>query len=152
MSETADTLDRHEIAGSRAARAQRIERRDSSTEERCGVGGRKLVGDLGQRLHRRHHVLRIAAVVADTRNAHVAAKHEIPGAAGVAVAAVAAKPADAHALPHLPLTHARPERIDHARDFVPRDPRQLETRPQRFLHDDVAVADAARFDPDPHLV
>jgi hypothetical protein len=60
-------------------------------------------------------------------------------------------PADAHALARLPFGYVRANRVDAPSDLVPRHARILDSRPESFFHQSIAVADAACFDLDPHL-
>ncbi len=126
--EAANSEDRDQIAGSRAALAQRVERRDAGAEQRCGVGSVQVVRDRGECAARDDHVIRVAAVVGDARHLAVLARDQIPATAGLAVAAVAAEPADAYALPGLPVVHALANRLDPAGNLVSRHARVFETR------------------------
>jgi hypothetical protein len=86
----------------------------------------------------------VAAVASEAGNlATLAAGHEVSAAAGNAITAVAAVPADADALPHLPAFYTRAGRIDHAGDFVSGNARVGDARPRAFLGVNVAVTDAA---------
>jgi hypothetical protein len=64
---------------------------------------------------------------------------------------VAAVPADADSLPRLPSRNALTDGVDDSGDLMSWDPRVLDAWPQSLLGHGVAVADAARFDFDPHL-
>ena len=79
------------------------------------------------------------------------AAEEIAVAAGIAQTAMSAVPAHAHALAGFPLRHARAHGIHHAHDFMAGHTRILDARPVAFLHQRIAVADAAGLDFDPHL-
>ena len=117
-----------EVAGARAAVAQRVVGGDPGAQQRAGLDGRELVRDQGQRLDRGHHVLGIAAVVADAGNAGLAAGDEIAAPAAVAMAAMAAVPADADPLPDPPGPGALAQGVDHAGDLVAGDPRVGDAR------------------------
>ena len=65
--------------------------------------------------------------------------------------AIAAKPADADALPIPPSDHTIPNRVDHAGDLVPRDAWEGKVGPLPFDGETVAVAHAAGLDADTHL-
>jgi hypothetical protein len=54
-------------------------------------------------------------------------------------------PADPNALALLPSNDTSAYRVDPAGDFVPRHARILKSRPETFLHQDIAVANAARL-------
>src|SRR5260370_18208455 len=60
-------------------------------------------------------------------------------------------PTNATSLALLPVGDVRSNLVNDARNFVPRNPRVLESRPVAFLHHHVAVAKAAclYFDSDP---
>jgi hypothetical protein len=72
--------------------------------------------------------------------------------ASVAVAAIAAVPANADALANGPSVDAPAGGIDEANDLVARHARIMDVREQAFLRYAVAVADAAGLYLDPHLV
>ena len=71
----------------------------------------------------------VAAVESDAGDLPRHAGEEIPAAAGVAPAAIAAVPADADALARLPSGHARADRIDHAGHLMARHARVLNPGP-----------------------
>ena len=97
------------------------------------------------------HVVGVAAVEGDPGDAHVLAGDQVPAAARLAVAAVAAEPADADALADLPALDALAERRDPAGDLVAGDDREGDARVGALLGQHVAVADAAGLDPDQRL-
>ena len=82
---------------------------------------------------------------------HVLAADEVAAAARLAVAAVAAEPADADALAGLPALDALADRVDDAGDLVAGDEREGDAREAALLGEHVAVADAAGLDPDEDL-
>ena len=96
------------------------------------------------------HVLAVAAVVGDAGDLAAHAGEELPAAAGVAIAAVAAVPADAHPLARLPSGDAGADRVDHPGHLMAGDARVLDSREEPLLGDRIAVADAAGLHPDPH--
>jgi hypothetical protein len=65
--------------------------------------------------------------------------------------AVSAVPSHADSLPGLPQSHVGADRVDTSGNFVARDSGILETRPEPFLHQRIAVTNAARLDLDAHL-
>jgi hypothetical protein len=65
--------------------------------------------------------------------------------------AIAAKPADADALPGAPAHYASTDCVDHTGDFVPRDARKEEVAPLPFNGETVAVTHTAGFDADADL-
>jgi hypothetical protein len=92
--------------------AQRVVGGDAGAQQRPGVLVGEVVGHRGQRARLDHHVVGIAAVHGDSGDLHVLAVDEIAAATPLAVAAVAAKPAEADALADLPPAHALTERFD----------------------------------------
>jgi hypothetical protein len=58
---------------------------------------------------------------------------------------VAAMPSDSHALTWLPIGDIGADGIDTARDFVSRNARIFKAGEMAFLHQRIAVADAASF-------
>src|SRR5258706_14477606 len=134
MAESADTEDRDEVAGPRAAVPERVERRHARAHQRRRLDGRQPVGDRGERPGLGDDVVRVAAVHADAGNARShAAREEVAASAGIAPAAMAAVPAEADALPDLPRRDSRSERVDDAGNLVPGHPRVLDAGPEAFL-------------------
>ena len=153
VSETAEPVDRDEIARARAAVAQRVERRHACTHERRGVGGGQAVGHPRERRDRRDHVLAVAAVVRDAGDRRPRdAGEELAAPARIAPPAIAAVPADADALADRPPFDVGPDRIDAADHLVPRHARQRDARKRGQLREGIAVADSARVDRDTHGV
>jgi histidine triad (HIT) family protein len=72
--------------------------------------------------------------------------HEITAAAGIAVTAVSAVPADPDPLAPHPSGNAFADRVDDSGDFMPGNPRIPDARPLSFPGQGIAVADAASFD------
>lgn len=64
---------------------------------------------------------------------------------------MATVPADTHSIPYFPGRDALSQSVKLAGDFVARDPRILQARPQAFFYKDIAVADPTSLDPYPHL-
>jgi hypothetical protein len=62
-----------------------------------------------------------------------------------------AVPADTNALPRLPQSYIRTNRVDTPGDLVARHTRILEARPDSLLYQRITVTDAARFYLDPNL-
>jgi hypothetical protein len=73
------------------------------------------------------------------------AVHEIAAAARLTGKIVAAMPSDSNALTGLPVGDIGAHSIDAARDFVSRNPRIFKAGEMAFLHQSIAVADAAGF-------
>ena len=65
---------------------------------------------------------------------------------------MAAVPSDADALAGLPVGDIGADGVDAAGDFVSGNARILDAGPMAFLYQRVAVADAAGFDFDAHLI
>ena len=135
----------------RAALAQRVERGDAGAEQRRGVLRGQIVGDRGQRALRHDDVVGVAAVVGDAGHQAVDAADHVAAPARVAVAAVAAEPADPDALAHLPGDHGLADGLDPPGDLVPGDPRVLDPRHPALDGEGVGVADPAGLHPDQHL-
>jgi hypothetical protein len=78
------------------------------------------------------------------------AREEISSAALVAVSAMSAVPADAHPLPWRPADHARANRVNHTRHFMPRNSWVRNSWKQSLLDNRIAVTNAAslHFDAD----
>src|SRR5439155_7567394 len=74
---------------------------------------------------------------------------ELAPLAMIATPAIAAVPADAHPLARFQLADARTDGIDDSGHFVARNSGILNPRPESFLDQRIAVADAARLDFDP---
>jgi hypothetical protein len=88
--------------------AERIVRGDARAEQWRRLGRGKIVGDGSERLDRRDHVVGIAAVVGHARHLGDNAEDEITAQAIGASTAMAAVPADAHALPEPPARNPGP--------------------------------------------
>ena len=90
--------------------------------------------------------LLIAAVEVEAGDFEVSAEDEVAGATWLAIAAVAAVPADSHAIADRPRGHVGTDGIDHSRDLMAGHARILETGPMALLDEKVAVADTAGGD------
>ena len=109
------------------------------------------VGNPRERRGGNEHVFRVAAVAGEAGNLPpFAASHEIAAAAGIAVAAMPAVPADSGALSHFPAEHARADGVDHAGDLVSWNARVSDAGARTFLGVLIAVADAAGLHLDAH--
>src|ERR1700754_3416156 len=122
MAKVSYDKDRHQLACPCATVTQGIEGGDASAEQRRGIGIRKLVGNAHERFLWRHHVFRVATVVAETGHAQVFTEDEFATAAVLAMATVAAMPANADALANAPPFDALTDLVDHTGDLMPRDP------------------------------
>jgi hypothetical protein len=151
MAEAADAENGDEITWPRPAFAQCVVGGDAGAQQRRRLRGRDVIRDQHQRVGRRDHRLGVTAIVIDAGNPQVTAIHEIPAAAWLAPATMAAEPADTDTRPHRPADDAVADRVDHPSDFVPRHDRVGHGGKQPFLGDRIAVADAARLHFDAHF-
>ena len=95
---------------------------------------------------------RIAAVAADAGRAmHILAGEGRVPPATAAVAATAAEPADADALPDCPAMNLRSNRVDDADHLMAGNARILDAGKKALDGDEIAVADAAGLHADAHL-
>ena len=143
VTEAADPEHGHPVTAPRAAAPQRVERRDAGTQQRGGFLGREAVGHRGQTGGAHEHVVRVAPVGRDAGNLHVLAVDQRSSPTLLAVAAIAAEPPNADALPDLPALDPVPERGDLAGDLVAGDERVADPRIAALLGEHVAVAHAA---------
>src|SRR5262249_25331771 len=103
-----------------------------------------------ERRRRRDHILGIAAIMGDAGHQGLGlARKRTAAAAGIAIAEIAAMPADPDPRSRRPAMDFGPDRIDCADDLVPRNARIFDIREQPLFGDAVAVADAAGLDLDP---
>jgi hypothetical protein len=151
MTQPADALHGNQIAGPRTGMSQRIEYGNTGAEQGRGFVRRQIVRHGSDCLRRDHDVFRITPVEADPGNLLELAKNEMAAAAGIALEAVPAVPSHTHPLARFPLRDVSSNRIDAPGDFVARNPRVLQSRESRLLHDGVAVANSAGFNLDPDL-
>ena len=151
MAESSYPLDGDEIAGPGAAVPQRVEGRDAGAHERSRFFRPQRVGDMRERLDRRDHVGRVAAVVADARDLQKSAIDKIAAAAWIALEAISAVPSDADAIADFPIARFVADRLDDAGDFMSRRARVGDAGPCALLGKQVAVTYAARLDFDPNL-
>ena len=112
---------------------------------------REIIGHGRDCLGRDHHVLGVAAIVADARNLLDLAENEIAATAGVADKTVPAMPSHAHALTGLPLRDVSSNGVDAPGDLVAGNSRVLQSGKARLLHDGITVTDAAGLHLDPDL-
>ena len=143
MAETANAQDDDGVASVRAAVAQGVEGGDAGAQQRCGIDVAKVVGDEGDGVGGGDYVVGIATIVVDTGDLLVFAKHEVAAAAGLAVVAMAAMPAEANALAGLEDGNVGSDGIEYAGDFVAGNARKLDAGPHAQLGERIAVADPA---------
>jgi hypothetical protein len=125
MAQTADALNGTKIAAHRAAVTERVIGGDSGAEDRRGFHVTERVRNGRQRFDWSHHVLLIAAVIANASNFQVLRIAKIFAPARTAGAVLAAVPADADALAFSPGCDIGANLINEARDFVSRHTRVL---------------------------
>ena len=94
----------------------------------------------------------VTSVVADAGNFSVLAVNEVAAATGIASEIMTAMPSDSDALARFPVGDVGAYGIDAAGDFVSGNAWILDAGPIAFLHEQIAVADAAGLDFDPDLV
>src|SRR5262249_32790047 len=121
----------------------------TGTQEGGRIDRRQLGKHPGDRAGGGDHVLGVAAVKGDARHWTRNAGEEVSAAAGVAMPAVAAVPADAHALAGLPVGAPGAARADHPGHLMPGHTRVLDSGVRPLLEVRIAVADAARLHLDP---
>ncbi len=119
MAETADAQNRDQSACARAAAPQRVERRDAGAHQRRRFLRREIIRDPRQSRGTADEVIGVAAVGGHARNRLVLAVDQVATPAGPAIAAVAAEPADADSLAHLPAVNAFTDSVDDARTSWP---------------------------------
>ena len=151
MPEPAHAQDGDEVARERARVPQGVERRDAGAHERRGLGRGQPVGDPGERARRHRDVVLVAAVMGDPRNPGAeAAEEEVAPAAGIAVTAMPAMPADPDAIADVPAEDIGADGVHDACDLMAGHTRVLDSGPEPILRQRVAVADPAGLDPHAH--
>src|SRR5580704_19344563 len=130
---------------------QRIVGSNSGAKQRRCVHVAQTLRDRHQRLHWRQHVLLISAGIADARNLQILAVAKISTPARGTCVVLAPMPAHADTLPLLPHGNTFTHGIDDARDLVSGSTWILNSGPQAFLRERIAVADAAGLHLDPDV-
>ena len=151
MAEPANALNGHEVAGPAPELRSALKVVMPAQSSGAAAVGVELVGDRGERLDRRDHVVGIAAVIMDAGDFEVAAGDEIAAPAAVADKAHAAEPADADPLAGAPGGDVGPDGVDAAGDLVTRHRRIVDAGKRAGGDQGIAVADAAGLDLDAHL-
>jgi hypothetical protein len=131
--------------------AQCVENCDARTHERSCFVRRHLIGNGRERRRRCDHVLGVTAVEIDTRDLTVDTHGEIAAPALFANETMSAVPANADALPFLPVRYVVTDGINPSGNLMSGNTRILKPRPQPFLNQDVAMANATCFHLDPNL-
>src|ERR1700704_5098609 len=130
VAEAADSEYGDQISWPRSAVSQCIECCDARAKQRPCVYGGKFAGNQRKRGRGGDHVVRVTSIAGQTGDlSRLAARHEITSAAGFAIAAMSAVPADSDSLPHFPPGNARAHGIDDSRDLMSGDARVLDPRP-----------------------
>ena len=151
MSEAADPLDGHQVTRQCPAVPQRVECRNSRTQQGRGFRGIERFRHGRHCFRRGNHVLAIAAVEADSGNPEVCAVREIAPPASQAGSVLPAVPANADALALPPLRHACAHLVDHTSHFVSWHARVHDARPAALFREYIAMTDPARLHAYPHL-
>src|SRR5438093_9323278 len=151
MTESADPQHCNDIAAFCAAVSERIESRHARAHQRRTIHSREFVRHTRQRFPGRDHVFGITAVERDAgRQQRDFACKELALPAVIAIAAVAAVPANPDALASLPWLHAFAHSVNNSNHLVSRHTWILNTRPESFFDQRIAVTNSARIDLDPH--
>src|SRR5215831_14696866 len=152
VAEPAEAEDRDEVARPGTAVAQRVERCHAGAHQRRGVWRGQLRGHPCEGRRRGDQVVGVAAVERDASHLRAGlAGEKVAATAVVAGEAVPGVPTDADALAGLPpLRDVLAHGVDHTDHLVPRDARKGDAGPLALLGKDIAVADAAGLDLDPH--
>lgn len=124
--------------------AERVEGGDAGAEKGCRLDVAQRVGNTRECFGRGEKMIGVAPVVRDAAHATFAADDEVAAAAGVADETMATVPPHADAVAFMPAPHTGAERGDDACDLVAGHARELESRIAAGLHEQVAVANAAR--------
>jgi hypothetical protein len=105
-----------------------------------------------QRSGRSDHVFGVTAVVRDTGDLEGdLTGNKVTAATRIAVTTVTAVPADSDSLAFCPSNNAWANSVNDSGDFMSRDPRVLNARPQSVLGHDIAVTDSASVDLYAHM-
>lgn len=152
MAEATDPEDGDERASARERIAKGVESGHTGAEQRARFNRVEAIGDAGDGTEWSNDIVGIAPIEMNPRNQHILAGHEVAATTRLAMAAIAAEPADANTIAHLPFGRGGiSESVNDARDFVAGNSGKLDTRPDAFDGDDIAVTDAAGIDPDADL-
>jgi hypothetical protein len=109
--------------------SQRVVGGDSGAKQRSRFGVLQTFRDGHQGLDWRNHVLLVSTVVADAAHLSIAAIAKIASAALATRVVVPAMPTYTGALSLCPGGNTGTYFVDDARDFMPRNPRILKSRP-----------------------
>ncbi len=153
MTETADTMDRNQIARPRATVAQCVEGGDAGAQQRCGF---HRIQPVRHAHHRRGECQHMGGIAAITRNAgralHVLAGEGVAAPAVATIAAIAGRPADPDPGANGETLDVGTEGVDHADDLMTGDARIGDAGECALDCHGVAVTDAAGLDANADLV
>ncbi len=150
MTQAADPEDGDQITGPGAGAAQRVEHGQPRARDRRGVNRRQFVGNTGQRARGSHHVFGVSAGKRCAGDHANLAVNELAAPTAAAMPAMAARPADRHAITHAPALHTLADHVDVPGDLVTGRDRELQSRPVVVDEHRIGVADAARLHSDSH--
>ena len=151
MPQPTDAQDSNGISRPRSAMAQAVVGGHAGAHQRCGVHVRQIVRNQRQCIGRRNHVVGIAAIETDPGDLRVFAENKVALAAGNAVVAVPAMPAQAHPLSCLEEWNVSPHSIHHASNLMPRYAGIGDAGKEAELGNRIAVANAAGLHADAHM-
>ena len=117
----------------------------------AGVDVAEVVRDQGDGVGGGDDVVGVAAVVVDAGDVLIFAKDEVAAAAGMAVVAMAAVPAQTDALAGLEDRDLGANRVEHTGDLVAGNARVLDAGPYAQLGKRIAVANTAGLDTDTNV-
>src|ERR1700739_720519 len=112
MTESADSLNRDDIARSRARITQRVKYGHACAHERSRFLGRQFFWNQRQGFRRRDHVFGVTAVKIDAGHFAIHTHREIAAAAVIANKVMSAMPADADAVALFPIRDSVASKID----------------------------------------
>ena len=134
------------IARTRTGISQGVERRQPGAHQRRGGAGRQFIRKPCDRAHRRDHVFAVTTIKTDAGHLVRFTSEQIPASARVTSPAVAAVPSDTDPLAGRPADDTFANGINCPGDFVARNARVLNSGPEAFLYERIAVTNAARRD------
>jgi len=152
VAEASNALHGDQIAGACSGISQGVIDGDPGAEKWSGFWGGEVVGDRGYGFGWDDYVFCVASVEADAGNLLVLAEDKIAAATGIAYEAVSAMPANADTLTALPEGDVGAYGVDAAGDLMAGNAWILNSWPVPFFYQRVAVADAAGFNLDAHLI
>src|SRR5207248_3928056 len=140
MTQSANALDCHRLSRRSSRMPKGIECCDSRAKQWRSFFSFEPFRNRGNRFRRRNHVFGIAPVEADPGDLFKLAQNELSPPARITNKAMSAMPTHADSLPGFPDRHPFTNRVNPTCDFMPRNPRILNSRPIAFLHQHVTMA------------